>query len=315
MDTLGLSVSELLFKKWSTIFVAEYAPYFLTKFLHDNFSTYVLLTHSEFHSTFRDLSFHDAYRTYEVGKEASSVILLSSQDLQNLPNDVRLELLQLQASLNRGQIYNFGEYKNYLKDSELEYAQGFTFDYEGKEMLELNHTLWHSFSFETQKRWLARFVSEDRTDCLSTTLSKKEWQAIHNHYPAVKQLIGYADSSGPNCFATTLAASLDVEKARYISSLWLQGETFLREIEKRSYQKSELEVNADLPDGSILVWQNDKGIQHACFYLGNGLVFNKDAQTWFAPRQILKLESVLESWQDFEVLVYVNHQQPQHARV
>lgn len=222
--------------------------------------------------------------------------LLNTNELQSFSKELRLELLQLQAKLGRGQIYTFDDYKNLLTEGELEQAQVYTFDYERKTMLELNHALWHSFSFETQKHWLANFVSEDRVDCLSSTLSEKEWQAINKRHPGVKHLIGFSDSSGLNCFATTLAALLDVEKARSVSSLWLQCETFLREIEKRGYQKSKLEVNANLPDGSILLWQNDKDIQHACFYLGNGLVFNKDAQTWFAPRQILRLETVLQTW-------------------
>jgi hypothetical protein len=59
-----------------------------------------------------------------------------------------------------------------------------------------------------------------------------------------------------------------------------------------------------MPDASILLFHNDIGLQHACLYLGEGLVFNKDAQSWFAPRQILALETVLKSWKDCFVSVY-----------
>ena len=297
MNLLGCSVSNRQFRTWSKILVYPFAPFFLTDDLKQSVPQSLCLSRAEFSATVRDLSFHDSYTTYNVGIEAKWVTFLSTREFRSFPEELRLELLLLQASLGRGQLYKFEGYKNLLRDSELEYARAYTFEYREKEILELNHTLWQSFSFETQTSWLAKFVSEDRMNCLSDTLSKKEWQAINRLYPAVKHLVGFVNLSGPNCFATTLAGLLDVEKAKGVSEFWLQSETFLRDIEKRRYRQSELAVNDDLPDGSILIWKNDNGFQHVCFYLGHGLVFNKDAQGWFAPRQLLRLETVLQTWQ------------------
>jgi hypothetical protein len=304
MKLLGIPVFNKLFKAWSKLLVYPYPPFFLTEELKPRVLA-LHLTRPEFRTSIHDLNFHDSYTTYNISSEARWVTLLSGPELQSFSKELRLELLHLQAKLGQGQIYKFGEYKKLLNDEELGLALIFIFDYKGKEMLELNHELWHRFSFETRKRWLTKFVSEDRTNCLSSMLSKKEWRTISKHYPAVRSLVGFVDSSGPNCFSTTLAALFDVEKAKGVSSVWLQRETFLREIEKRGYQKSDIEVRADLPGGSILVWQNDNGLQHACFYIGNGLVLNKDAQAWFAPRQILTVETVVESWRDFQVSAYV----------
>jgi hypothetical protein len=303
MKLLEVPVSDKLFKTWSKILVYSISPFFLNDEIKARVPS-LHLTRGEFRATIQDLSFHDSYTTYNVSSEATWVTLLSIMEFQNLPEEVKLELLQLQIKLGRGQIYNFDDYKNLLKEQELEQALESTFAFEGKQMLELNYALWHSFSFETQKHWLAKFVSEDRSDCLSDTLSKSQWRHINKHYPSIKHLVGFTAKSGANCFATTLAATLEGEQARSVSSLWLQTETFLRAIEELGYKKSELEPNENLPNGSILIWQNDQGLQHACFYLGDGLVFNKDAQTWFAPRQILKLETVLENWTEFEVFVY-----------
>ncbi len=312
MNLLGLPFSNKKFKTWVDLLVYPYAPFFLTDNLKPRVSRLLSLSRSEFRATVRDLSFQDSYATYEVGPKATWVTFLSSQEFQLFSDELRLELLHLQAKLGRGQIYTFDDYKILLKDDELEQVQKHTFDYQGKTRLELNHDLWQRFSFETQKRWLEQFVSEDRSDCLSSILSKSQWRHINKHYPAIKHLVGFADRSGSNCFATALAASLDIEQAKSVSSLWLQAETFLRNIQRRGYEKTGLEADSNLPEGSILVWQNAKGlvrslsesVQHACFYLGDSLVFNKDAQAWFAPRQILKLESVLESWRAFEVCVY-----------
>lgn len=252
------------------------------------------------------MCFHDTYTTYAVSSTAAWVTLLSPNEVQNLAKELRLELLHQQAKLGRGQISNFDEYSHLLRDHELEQALNNTFNYDGKKMLELSYDLWRSFTFETQKRWLEKFISEDRSKCLSSTLSKSQWRHINKYFPSVKHLIGFSDKSGPNCFATTLAARLEVKEARKVSGLWLQSETFLREIENRGYQKSGLQATEHLPDGSILIWQNNSSIQHACFYLGDELVFNKDAQSWFAPRQILRLKTALANWSEdnLEVQVY-----------
>jgi hypothetical protein len=305
MNVLGLPISKIQLKTWLSLLTSHHAPFFLT----DELKPRVLslhLTRNEFRATIQDVSFHDSYTTYAVGSEATWVTLLSDNDLKSLPDDVKSELLQLQTQLRRGQIYNFSDYKGLLKDDELEQARPYIFEFEEKQRLELNHTLWHSFSFETQKRWLTTLISEDRSDCLSGTLSKRQWQSINKHYPAIKHLVGFADRSGPNCFATTLAVRLEVEQAKDVLNLWLQTETFLRTLQELGYRRTTLSPNENLAQGSILILGDDKSIQHACFYLGDSLVFNKDAQTWFAPRQILRLETVIQNWQEFEVNVYTN---------
>jgi hypothetical protein len=303
MKLLGIPASNTLFKSWSEILVYPVSPCFLTDEMKAQISS-ICLTRNEFRETIQDLSFHDAYTTYRAASEINWVTLLSTAELNNLPEDTRLELLKLQVHLGRGQIYSFDNHKNLLKADEFEKALESTFKFEGKRMLELNHTLWHSFSFETQKHWLGKFISEDRSDCLSGTLGKNQWRHINKKHPAIKHLLGFAEKSGANCFATTLAVMLEVEQAKSVSSLWLQTESFLRTLQEHGYRRSSLEPNEHLPEGSILIWENDQGLQHACFYLGEGLVFNKDAQGWFAPRQILSLESVLKNWQEFRVCVY-----------
>jgi hypothetical protein len=305
MKLLGCRVSNRLFKTWSKALVHPVGPYFLTKSMQKHFSSRILLTRSEFQSTFRNLSFHDSYATYAIIPEAPWVTLLSSEAFLALPKELHLELHQLQAKLGRGQIYNFDDYKALLQPSELELTHSHTFDYQGLLRLDLSYPLWHSFSFETQKRWLATFISEDRNDCLSGQLSKRQWRQINKRFPAIQHVLGFPGNSGPNCFATVLAALYERDLAKHISSLWLQRETFLREIKKQGYQKSLLRITEHLPESSILIWHNNTHIQHTCLYLGDGLVFNKDAQSWSAPRQILKLETVLKTWSEDKLDVQV----------
>jgi hypothetical protein len=116
---LGIPVSNKPFKIWSKLLVYPVAPFFLTNELRYQTSNLYLIR-SEFTATIRDLSFHDLYTTYNAGLEASWVTLLKTRELQDFSKELRLELLQLQAKLGPGQIYNFDEYKNLLEDSELE---------------------------------------------------------------------------------------------------------------------------------------------------------------------------------------------------
>jgi hypothetical protein len=303
---LGNRLPARVLKAWSKHFVTDPAPFFLSNDIRPYLNNQVILSKNEFHATLRDLSFHDSYTTYAVKPEASWVVLLSSQQVQDLPDDVRLELLKYQVEMGRGQLYNFDDYKSLLNKVELEQAQPYTFRYADKVILELSHNLWQGFSFATQKHWLKKVVSEDRVSCLSGTLSKSQWSAINADYPAIKSLLGFVDASGSNCFSTALAAILDRHTARIVSSLWLQSETFLRSITARGFKQSNVTVDSHIPTGSMLIWKKDRALQHGCFYIGDGLVFNKDAQGWFAPRQILGLETVLRNWQDdgLEVQVY-----------
>lgn len=41
---------------------------------------------------------------------------------------------------------------------------------------------------------------------------------------------------------------------------------------------------------------NGKGPVHDAFYLGEQLVFNKNAQTMFVPRGIVRLQNLLDDW-------------------
>jgi hypothetical protein len=112
----------------------------------------------------------------------------------------------------------------------------------------------------------------------------------------------------PNCALMTVISGLtpDLLESTRISNLWKLEFEFLAELSARGFYdagKLELPVKAN----SVITWLNSSGkIIHACLMLEFGLVLNKDAQSWFASRQILKLEDVLESWTGdaFEVWVW-----------
>ena len=70
---------------------------------------------------------------------------------------------------------------------------------------------------------------------------------------------------------------------------------FLEALEIRGFRDSG-KLELPVKPNSVITWHTDRTI-HACLVLEFDLVLNKDAQSWFAPRQILRLESVLKSWE------------------
>ena len=50
--------------------------------------------------------------------------------------------------------------------------------------------------------------------------------------------------------------------------------------------------------GDVFVWRDGDRVQHAAVSLGKDYVLHKEAQGWFAPRQVMRLGDVLERWQD-----------------
>ena len=89
--------------------------------------------------------------------------------------------------------------------------------------------------------------------------------------------------------------------------MWLQTETLERMLIARGLVERPL--TALLEPDAVIVWRNSSGaLVRACVSLGDGLVLNKNSQGWHAPRQILALEMVLESWAEdnLEVTVFAS---------
>ena len=129
-------------------------------------------------------------------------------------------------------------------------------------------------------------------------------------YHSIRALAGtFPQRSGANCFSTTLAAiTHHPGTAMTIADFWLHQEPFLEGLEQRGYRllKDMTTLKPDARD-LVLIWNDQQGKpQHACYLIGNGLVLNKNSQSWFAPRQILHIETVLNEWKNdpFEIVFY-----------
>ena len=114
-------------------------------------------------------------------------------------------------------------------------------------------------------------------------MSETTWVQLE---PQVRVLAGtFSNSSGANCFATVIAGlTPDLEDSKQISQTWMLEHEFLEALEICGFRDSG-KLELPVKPNSVITWHTDRTI-HACLVLEFDLVLNKDAQSWFAPRQI-----------------------------
>ncbi|WP_413382060.1 hypothetical protein [Alkalihalobacillus sp. 1P02AB] len=63
-----------------------------------------------------------------------------------------------------------------------------------------------------------------------------------------------------------------------------------------AFEMEELEERL-LKTEDVIIWKNDENeLIHTNFYLGVGLVFNKDGQLMFNPGQIITIDQLSSTW-------------------
>jgi hypothetical protein len=290
---LGCEVDDATLEAWVKHLVFAQEPIFLSNELRQKLPESVnVISRDEFNRREDPLEFDDAYLTYSVGV-TPFVALLEPAAFRNLEPALQLEIMILQAELGRGQIYSL-EFAQKILGSEFSKLEPDVF----ADRVAIRFDAWWSLSRTVRHNWLEAVVSEDSLHSLTL-------EPITN--PIVQALANsFATSSGPNCFATALASvTNDLVEARAISLLWLHQEPFFAGLQSRGYSVAAKESDT----GDVIVWFDSSNLaQHACSVIAPGLVLNKDAQRWSAPRQILKLESVLENWAEdqLELRVFSN---------
>lgn len=285
---LGLPLSDATLEAWSRIVCFDLEPLFLHEDLRARFEgRAVLMTRAEFGAWARSMSleYADAYLPWRVA-DARAVALLPSVEVAALEPELRAALNEAQVRFKRGLIVElerareFGIANRFLERDSVQ------------DSFLLRRDAWDALPRNAQFAWLEWFVTQDPPSCLSSSVPGRT-----RHHIAL-ELTGWLPSSGANCFATVLAyLTADPLQRRTVAGLWLQAATFERTLQARGLR--EQAFSADLESGAVIGWRDQAcNLAHACVYIGDGLVLNKDAQSWYAPRQILALETVLERWRE-----------------
>lgn len=288
MTFAGCPLEPHTFTRWQDHFVPPAQPFFISDLLAQKFTAWPLFTRKEFQKSGVPLSLHDTFTTYEVSAEPPWVVWLTQAGFSSLGRTEQLELLNEQCLFGRGGVMHLDAVKGLLEPRKLESKTvNGLFVWWPK--------LWALLD-ETEKYDVLRaFAGTDRLPCQRDELTIYDWQRISGRLPGARTLAGsFLPESGGNCFATVMAAS----GADAVAEVWVHPEPFMRWLE--NFTASGMFFASTLPElGDVLVWSHENAhVQHTAVSLGKGFVLHKEAQSWYAPRQVLKLEDTLTRWQD-----------------
>jgi hypothetical protein len=106
------------------------------------------------------------------------------------------------------------------------------------------------------------------------------WERSAAVLPDARRLAGtFPGRSGPNCFATVMAAA-GVAGAE---DTWMVREPF-----EEWLAASTVRGGADDVAGTVMVWRSPDGlVQHAAVVLGDGYALHKPSQGWQSPTKVL----------------------------
>lgn len=152
--------------------------------------------------------------------------------------------------------------------------------------------MWHSAFASDGDDPLLRWVEAGATPSEHAQVSEATWDRARRILPDAQALAGTFPSagSGPNCFATVVAAADDFGRA----DEWMQTEDFASWLEHRTTPWSGT-ARDDSP-GTVLTWTEHGRLAHAAITLGDGWVLHKPSQSWSSPRLVGTVRRLVHSW-------------------
>ena len=285
MTVAGCELTSSIFSRWQQHFAPAAQPFFASESLSRKLPAWPRFTREEFARSGVSLSLHDTFTTYSVSKEAVWVVWLTQGAFSSLSPTVQAALLAKQRDFGRGGVFSADKAVGVLEAETLT-----TPNLNG--LFVWWPELWVRLSDGEKYAVLKAFAETDRLPCRRHDLEPDDWERIARVLPGARELAGtFLPDSGGNCLATIMTAF----GVPAVAELWIHPEPFERWLEAFS-PLSDIVVEPVL--GNVLVWRDGDRVQHAAVSLGKGYVLHKEAQGWFAPRQVMRLGDVLERWQD-----------------
>ncbi len=307
---VGCTLTQRHLDHWTHVLVTDAAPYFLPDDLLSSIPADIprFPRHSGFDQQLT-LALRDSYAMYRVDPACQHVVFLTDSVLRTIRPHIREQLLSAQWRNGRGQIYDW-EYctEFFPPDTCFQQLKAYTIDTATGRKCILDTTRWHALSADRQERWLRHSISDQQHPYETHALASVELP-LHRTLQLRALANTFAFTSGPNCFATTLAAITETaESAHTISTLWLHQDMFLHGLTIRGYvhNPSVDACTEGLSDG-VVIWHDDAGMpRHACWLIGRGIAINKNGQAWYEPRHLAAIRDILAFWEEdnYHVDVY-----------
>ena len=313
----GCAVSTSLLRQWAALLVTENAPFFISDALYEQLSAdHDVRTRAEFATLGFSLSFVDSYRTYAVSPTAPWVVRLSPSAFDGLSPATQTVLINEQSHFGRGQVYASREVQSFvatLRDPAAVASRQST-TANGTVLL-LDTNIWAQLAPAVREQWLVQFVTQQEPTYPTIRADAVPWAHFAERDLTWIRTVGntFTATSGPNCFATTLAAISPRKVAATVGTTWLWQAPFLHGIAACGYTKRLDDAPtrcAELNDAVLVWWDQHQVAHHACYLLGAGVALNKNGQAWYDARELAAVDAVLAEWADepLTVAAYIREQ-------
>jgi hypothetical protein len=298
---------------WIRSFLPQHEPFFLrgdhlvNRLLQAGMIVY---TRPEFHKSFPQFLLDYGY-TYQLWGIPQETYVWMADTTQRLYIDADLlqDILMDQVKLRRGQIYDHtwplglqterAAYDLHERNWQQLFQRYQVHD--GSPHVILTHDVWAMLPRNVQEAWVLEWLNNQLVDDEVVPINPSHVPIPDALRPLVLKYSGcFADASGANCFAATLAlATGTLAQAEQIIYLWLHQEPFLRALCAQGYHPVHEIHHRDKSDAitslDVLVWSSKDGqMIHAAFCVAPGYVFNKMGQSWAQPWLVLRIEDVLD---------------------
>lgn len=137
---------------------------------------------------------------------------------------------------------------------------------------------------------LVRWIETGTRPSLHALAQEHLQRASEGLLPRASELAGTSPGrSGPNCFATVMAAAGDP-----VHQDWVQTDQFQAWLDRRTRTSGSDDVGETA--GQVLVWHQDGELAHAAVTVGGGWVLQKPSQSWSSPVVVWTVEEAVRSW-------------------
>lgn len=136
---------------------------------------------------------------------------------------------------------------------------------------------------------LVRWIEAGTRPSLHALAQDHLQRASEGPLPRAGELAGtFPDRSGPNCFATVMAAA-----GEPVHEDWVQPNQFQEWLDGSTRPAEPDDVNRA---GHVLTWRQDGELAHAAVSLGGGWALQKPSQSWSSPVVVWTVEEIVRSW-------------------
>ncbi|MFS0780596.1 hypothetical protein [Bacillus sp. 1P06AnD] len=245
----------------------------------------LLMPSKEFfqHPSYSQIGFVNSYEYWNI-KKCTYVIVARPEWIEQLPEKKRAYLLNVQIEIGRGLVWPISFFEKGV-NLPSRYIVG--------ESIVIQRNMWDMLSADIKKAAMMKMVGKWWED--------GKCEAIHDGVPSHVKL--YANSfgrhEGANCLAAVIFA---VSGTEWMMNEWLHQETFLECLKQHLYSETAAEV---FFAGDVAVWKDGNGvIQHASYYCGEQIFFNKQGQTTYNAWKLVAENDLMVEWQDLSIHIY-----------